>query len=109
MRKTRPRRGTRTKDVIGLACVIDRAGYEALKTVGSPFDEVSSSLYAPLGRAEFAETLYEIRFKAKSSPLEQIADLFLWPLVLSACGENNRACETLRDAGRFIESQLPAE
>jgi len=83
--------------------------YDALKTSGPPFKKESSSTYAPLSAAEFSETLHEIRFKSKSSPLEQIADLFLWPLVLSAYGESNRACVTLRDAGRFIESRLPPD
>jgi hypothetical protein len=83
--------------------------YETLKISGLPFAKDSSSIYAPLSEAEFAETLHEIRFKSKSSPLGQIADLFLWPLVLSAYGESNRACAALRDAGRFIESRLPAE
>jgi hypothetical protein len=83
--------------------------YEALKMSGAPFEKHASSIYAPLNGAEFAETLHEIRFKSKSSPLGQIADVFLWPLVLSAYGKSNRACETLRDAGRFIESRLSAE
>ena len=83
--------------------------YETLKISGPPFAKESSSIYAPLSGAEFTETLHEIRFKSKSSPLEQIADLVLWPLVRSAYGENNRACAALRDAGRFIESRLPAE
>jgi hypothetical protein len=153
-------------DVLGLACVIDRAGYdaryrekygrrqwhlcqtafcisveraakfarrhgrklrvmperscraderrlanyfEALKTSGPPFEQASSSIYAPLSGAEFAETLHEIRFKSKSSPLGQIADIFLWPLVMSAYRESNRACVALRNAGRFIESRLSAE
>jgi len=124
-------------NVLGLACVIDRPGYdaryrerygrklrvmperscradeqrlakyyEALKVSGPPFEKDSSSAYAPLAAAEFADTLYEIRFKSKSSPLGQIAELFLWPLVLAAYDETNRACATLRDAGCFIESRL---
>lgn len=65
--------------------------------------------YTPLNGEEFAETLYEIRFKSKSSPLGQIADMFLWPLVLSAYGESNRGCTALHDAGRFIEVRLQPE
>jgi hypothetical protein len=80
-----------------------------MKMSGLPFDKNSSSAYRPLTASEFAETLYEIRFKSKSSPLGQIADIFLWPLVLAAYDESNRAYVTLRDAGRFIESRLPAD
>jgi hypothetical protein len=80
--------------------------YSSLKLSGLPFDKNLSAAYAPLTPAEFAETLYEIRFKSKSSPLGQLADIFLWPLVLAAYDESNRAYVTLRDAGRFIESRL---
>ena len=83
--------------------------YEELRLSGPPFERGSSSAYAPLTAAELAQTLHEIRFKSKSSPLAQIADVFLWPLVLAAYGENNRACVALREAGRFIESRLTAE
>lgn len=151
-------------DVLGLACVIDRPGYDAryrekygrrqwhlcrtafaivveraakfarcnrrklrvmperssraeddrlvryyadLKVNGTPFDKASSTAYAPLTAMEFAETLHEIRFKSKSSPMGQIADLFLWPIALAGYdGGSNRAYGALRDAGRLIESRL---
>ncbi len=55
-------------------------------------------------------TLHESRFGNRSRhPLGQIADIFLWPLVLAAYGESNRACTSLRDAGRFIESRLDTD
>lgn len=150
-------------DVLGLACVIDRAGYDAryrekfgrrqwhlcrtafaivveraakfarrdarklrvmpersskrdeerlvryyddLRAAGPPFDRSSSAGYAPLTATELAETLHEIRFKSKSSPMDQVADLFLWPLALAGYDRDNRAYVALRDAGRLIESRL---
>jgi hypothetical protein len=83
--------------------------YEELRASGPPFDAASSSAYAPLTAPEFEETLYEIRFKSKSSPMGQIADIFLWPLALAAYDDNNRAYVALRDAGRLIECWLPAD
>ncbi len=83
-----------------------KAYYQTLLTTGAPFETGSSSPYAPLTGAEFAQTLHEIRFKSKSSPMAQVADIFLWPLVLAAYGDDNRASVTLREAGRFIESRL---
>jgi hypothetical protein len=82
--------------------------YGDLKTSGPPFDEVSSTAYSPLTATEFAQTLHEIRFKSKSSPIGQIADLFLWPVALAGYDEGNRAYVALRDAGRLIESRLSA-
>jgi hypothetical protein len=83
--------------------------YQALKTAGPPFEKDSSAGYAPLTAAELSETLHEIRFKSKSSPLGQIADIFLWPLAVAAYDESNRAYAALRDAGRLIESRLTLE
>jgi hypothetical protein len=153
-----------TINVVGLACVIDRPGYDAryrekygrrqwhlcrtafsivveraakyardngrklrvmperssrdderriwtyfgyLREKGAPFDNQSSSLYAPLSADEFRDTLYELRFKAKSSPMAQVADLYLWPLAIAGYDEGNRAYGLLRTAGRLIESRLP--
>jgi hypothetical protein len=80
--------------------------YQDLKTNGPPFEKASSSTYAPLTATEFAETLHEIRFKSKSSPMGQIADLFLWPMAIAGYDANNRAYVALRDAGRLIENRL---
>jgi hypothetical protein len=33
--------------------------------------------YAPLSATELAETLYDLDFKKKSSPMVQVADLYL--------------------------------
>lgn len=83
--------------------------YNGLKSTGPPFDKQSSSGYAPLTPGEFAETLYEIRFKSKSSPMAQIADLLLWPMALAGYDENNRPNVALRKGGRLIESRLSTE
>lgn len=153
-------------DVLGIACVVDRPGYDAryrerygrrqwhlcqtafcisveraakhahdnrrklrvlpersgpkderrlkryfgeLKANGLPFDQQSSARYSPMAANELNETLYEIRFKWKSSPMAQLADLYLWPMVMAGYNEDYRAYVALRDAGRLIECHLPAE
>jgi Protein of unknown function (DUF3800) len=107
------RHGRRLRVMPERSCRADDARlakyYSALKQWGPPFAKDSSAAYGPLTPAELTETLYEIRFKSKSSPLGQLADIFLWPLVLAAYDESNRAYVTLRDAGRFIESRLQTD
>jgi hypothetical protein len=82
--------------------------YKELKTHGPPFERASSALYAPLTPAELAETLHEIRFKSKSSPMAQVADLFLWPIALAGYQPDNRAYTALRETNRLIENRLLA-
>jgi hypothetical protein len=54
--------------------------YESLRVSGPPFAAGTSNKYAPLSAADMAQTLYEFRLKSKTSPLIQIADLYLWPM-----------------------------
>ena len=84
-----------------------RTYFDGLREEGMPFDTQSSSLYAPLHAGEFRDTLYELRFKRKSSPMAQVADLYLWPLAIAGYDEGNRAFGLLRTAGRLIECRLP--
>lgn len=80
--------------------------YDALQTSGPPFAKASSAQYSSLTAVEFRETLYEIRFKTKSSPMAQIADLYLWPIALAGYEPANRAYVALRSSARLIESRL---
>lgn len=80
--------------------------YTDLRTSGPPFEKASSADYAPLTANELTQTLHEIRFKSKSSPMGQIADLFLWPIAIAGYDPNNRPYAALRSAGRLIENRL---
>lgn len=80
--------------------------YEDLRTSGPPFAKASSAQYSPLTATEFSETLHEIRFKTKSSPMAQVADLYLWPIALAGYEPRNRPYVALQTAGRLIESRL---
>lgn len=83
-----------------------RIYFDGLRGGGCPFDPSSSGPYAPLSAAQCGETLIELRFKQKTSPPMQIADLFLWPMAMERYKPSGRAYAALRDAGRMIESIL---
>ena len=51
-----------------------KAYYNELRTCGQPFDAKNSRKYEPLSKEQFAATLYDLRFKAKTSPMGQLAD-----------------------------------
>lgn len=83
--------------------------FSELRDGGPPFDAKSSSGYGPLGADQFKETLHEIRFKRKTSPMVQVADLYLWPMVMAGYQETYRAYAALRDARCFIEAHMSEE
>ena len=58
-----------------------REYYRTLRTTGMPFAADSSAKYAPLSAEQLAETLYDLDFKAKTSPMVQIADLYAYPIA----------------------------
>ena len=81
--------------------------YEALKEQGLPFAAETSGKYAPLSSEQFRETLYELQPKAKSSPMAQLADLFLWPICMGGYHASNRPYARLMEDGKLIECLLP--
>jgi hypothetical protein len=83
--------------------------YKALIAGGAPFDSGRSHSYAPLRAYEFDETLIELRFRGKSWPCMQVADLYLWPIAMHRYGRGGLPYQAFRDAGRLIEAQLTPE
>ncbi|MEX0922106.1 MAG: DUF3800 domain-containing protein [Rhodovibrionaceae bacterium] len=83
--------------------------YDSLRKTGTPFDPKTSGKYAPLTAAELADTLYEFRTKFKSSPLMQIADLYLWPICIGGYDQANRTYARLKKDGKLIDCLLDAE
>lgn len=55
--------------------------YDSLRTLAAPFDANRSRQYDPLTGAQLSDVLHEFRPKSKKSPMAQIADLYLWPMV----------------------------
>ena len=80
--------------------------YDSLKVDGMPFAEETSGKYGPLAPEQFVETLYEFRPKAKSSPMAQFADLYLWPICMGGYNANNRPFRRLKEDGKLIECHL---
>jgi hypothetical protein len=60
-------------------------------------------------REELRSTLYDFKAKAKSSPLMQFADLYLWPMAIGGYHRSNRPYLYLMERGKLIDSQLTNE
>lgn len=82
------------------------AYYAELRTDGLPFDPKNSGKYGPLTKEQFSTTLYELRFKKKTSPMAQFADLYLWPICIGGYHRDNRPYRRLLDDGKLIECLL---
>jgi hypothetical protein len=80
--------------------------YNELKTAGPPFDASTSEKYRPLSADEFKQTLLEFLPKAKSSPVTQLADLYLWPMCMGGYAPDNRPYARLKEDGKLIECVL---
>lgn len=81
--------------------------YDDLKVTGQPFAPDTSEKYRPLTPAEFKETLYEFKLKAKTSPMAQLADLYLWPICMGGYKVDTRPYKRLKDDGKLIECGMP--
>lgn len=80
--------------------------YAELRASGMPFESRTSEKYVPLLPQQFRETLYEFRLKRKSSPLAQVADLYLWPICMGGYHASNRTYARLKADGKLIECLL---
>lgn len=86
-----------------------KAYYRDLKAEGMPFDARNSDKYQPLTKEDLSSTLYDLKFKYKSSPMSQLADLYLWPICMGGYHASNRTYERLLGDGKLIECRLPPE
>ncbi|MEP6445770.1 MAG: DUF3800 domain-containing protein, partial [Hyphomicrobiales bacterium] len=83
--------------------------YDALKTKGMPFAKAESDKYAPLTKTDFQNTLYDFKAKKKTSPLAQMADLYLWPICMGGYHKGNKPYRRLKEDGKLIECYLSEE
>lgn len=83
--------------------------YEALKAEGMPFAKDNSDKYRPLSKEELKQTLYEFKTKSKSSPMAQLADLYLWPICMGGYNSNNRPYQRLLQDKKLIDCHLGEE
>lgn len=83
--------------------------YNDLRQVGMPFAAGTSGKYAPLSADELRDTLYEFRTKFPSSPMVQLADLYLWPICMGGYNASTRPYKRLLEDGKLIECVLREE
>jgi hypothetical protein len=84
-----------------------RQYYEQLRSSGQPFDSGTSNRYQPLKSETFADTLYEFRLKSKTSPMIQLADLYLWPMCQGGYDATyDPYCKLIR-AQRLMDTVCP--
>lgn len=74
-----------------------------------PFKGGGDAKYQPLSAEVMRARLYDLKFKHKSSPMVQLADLMLYPLCKAAYENDYRPMELLRTHGKLIEDALPEE
>lgn len=86
-----------------------RGYYDHLRTNGMPFDPNNMGKYAPLTKEQLSETLYELRLKAKSSPIMQIADLYLWAMCMGGYDRSTLTYSRLLQNGKLIDRLLAPE
>jgi hypothetical protein len=83
--------------------------YDDLRTKGPPFADDTSDKYGPLTADQFKDTLYEFLPKKKSSPMAQLADLYLWPMCMGGYHASNRPFQRLMQDGKLIECGMKQE
>lgn len=83
--------------------------YGDMRTVGMPFAADTSTKYGPLTQQELKDTLYDFKPKQKTSPMIQLADLYLWPICMGGYHQSNRPYQRLKADGKLIECVIEAE
>lgn len=83
--------------------------FDGLKKEGMPFARESSSKYEPLTCNELGGTLYDLKMKDKSSPMIQLADLYIYPLCRAGYEPAYRSYVDLRESCRIIDSGLTTD
>jgi len=55
---------------------------------------------------QLTQTLYEFKTKQKTSPMAQLADLYLWPICMGGYHASNRPYQRLTDDGKLINCHI---
>jgi hypothetical protein len=83
--------------------------YDDMRGVGMPFSQGNSERYVPAEATLLKDTLFEFRIKYKTSPLMQIADLFLWPLAMAAYKPDCKPFKALLEKGLIIDCAVAGQ
>lgn len=86
-----------------------RSHYNSMRNEGMPFAGGGDAKYSPLTADIMRVRLYDLKFKFKSSPMIQLADLMLYPLCKAAYENDYRPMQLLRERGKLIEAVVPHE
>lgn len=81
--------------------------YKSLRTDGMPFAGDTSAKYGPLSKEQLAHTLYDLDFKAKTSPLVQVADLYAYPIARGGYDPTYFPYVQMMQYKRLIDALLP--
>jgi hypothetical protein len=83
--------------------------FNDMRDAGMPFNKGNSGKYGPLTSDELRFRLVELRFKRKSSPMLQLADLVLYPLSRAAYDTLYPPMRQLIEKHRTIDQHLDEE
>jgi len=83
-----------------------RKYYDELRVTGTPFAKDTSGKYGPLTADDLKDTLYELSFKQKSSPMAQLADLYLYPIARGAYQSEYIPYTILREHKKLADDVL---
>ena len=77
-----------------------------LRAKGQSFNVATSDKYSPLSANDLSKLLIGIDSKTKANSIMQIADLCLYPVVLSKDNPDNQAFLALKNANLLVDSRL---
>jgi hypothetical protein len=81
-----------------------------LETEGMPFDDGRSAGYEGLKPADFKSIFIgQPRRRTKKTPMMQIADMVLYPMVKGGYDKGYRPYAKMMEAGRIIDAELKPE
>lgn len=83
-----------------------REYFDEMRGVGMPFNAQNSAKYEPAESNFLKETLFEFRAKQKSSPLMQLADLYVWPISMGGYNEDCRPFARLKGDRKLFDCLL---
>lgn len=83
--------------------------FAEMKQRGCPFDATNAAKYAPLSQPQLSDALYDFKTKDKSSPMIQLADLYLYPMCRGGYEALYRPYRLLRDSKKLRDDHLSAE
>lgn len=86
-----------------------RKYYSELRTNGMPFSASTSGKYSPLSADALKATLYDLKFKNKTSQLAQLADLYLYPIAKAGYQNDYRPHAILVEQQKLINAHLSSE